>query len=291
MFYLIHIYKMWYKLNIYTWLPDRIKKKESSGDDVIYNWQSPTTENVWWLPAGTDIDWRTHDEIFEEILVESSDPTVQIKSDPVFWLYEVWDSVVNPHIEWNGATWQWPAGTLTALKLYRGTSADTLIYQKDDPTPNTWYWDDDNHTVDIIAWTSQVYTARIEDDQWRSWEKAKIFEWTYPHYWTTGDIDTLTKQALRSLTATYFEFTSVAETGGSKYKADFEKSYITITWIQYFDTNSNTWKWFNWNKNDSLLAWDTSTVSHTIQWTATDYTRYTHNGIDWWEIKLRFYTN
>jgi len=283
---------MWYtyKLNSITWLPDKVKRWTSSWSSIIYNWLSPTTETVWWLPAWTDILWRTHDQILEEILVESSNPSLQLRWTPTFQLYEVWDTITNPLIEANAATWQWPVWVLTQLEIFRWAVWWTSIFVQANPTPWTWYGNNDTNTINIVAWTSETYSAKIDDDQWRSWTITKVYEWTYPYFWTSSDIVIPTPQTLRSLTSSYFSVNMVAEWGWEKYKADFEASYITITWVEFFDTSSNSWKRMWGTKANSLLLWDITTVTHTIQSIVVNYNRFTHNWPDGWALQLRFYT-
>lgn len=281
---------MWYTINKRTWLRDKITSWQWSWWSILYNWASPTTETIWWLAAWTDISWWSHDAIFEEMLVVSSNPSVALKWTPSFQLYEIGDTIVDPLIEANWATGQWPVWVLTQLDIYRWNVWGTLVFSQANPTPWTRYWTNDSHTVNIIAWTSDTYSAEIQDDQWRSGTISKVYEWTYPYYATTNDIAVLDTQPLRSLTASYFSANVVAEWGWEKYKADFESSYITITWVEFFDTSSNSWKRMWGSKANSLLLRDTSNVNHTVQGNNVAYTRFTHNWPDGWALQLRFYT-
>ena len=273
---------------IYIWPFDWVLSLGSgSGASIIYNGLSPTTETVWGLPAWTDITWRNHDQLFEEMLVESSNPSVQLRWTPTFQLYEVGDTITNPLIEGNGALWQWPTGVLTQLELFRGA---TSIFTQPSPVPWTRYGTNDTHIINIIAGTSETYSAVVDDDQARSGNVSKIYEGTYPFFWTTALIWTLTQQALRPLTSSYFSVNSVAETGWGKYKADFENAYITITGIQFYNTVSSAWERMGGSKANSLLLRNTTATTHTVQWNVVNYTRYTHNWPDGWALQLRFFT-
>ncbi len=256
----------------------------------VYSWASPTTETVWWLPAGTDITGRTRDEILEAMLVESSDPTLTLRGVPAFQLYEIGDTVIDPLIEANPSLWQWPVWVLTLLEIYRGSVGGPVVHTEVNPMPGAWSGANDAFTVNIIAWVSQQYSARVEDDQGRSWETNQVYSWTYPFYGTTVDIATLTAQALRPLTSSYFSVNMVAETGWEKYKADFEDAYITITWVQFYNTVSSTREWMNGSKLNSLLLRDVTVENHTIQWNVVAYNRYTHNWPDGGALQLRFFT-
>ena len=258
-----------------------------SAASVIYEWASPTTEHVGWLPAGTDIYWWSLEAILEEILVESTDPSVALRGTPTFQLYEVGDSIVNPLVEWNWALGQWPVWVLTQLELFRWA---TSIFTQANPVAWAWYWANDAFTVDIVAWTSETYSAVIDDDQGRSWTISKTYQGTYPFFWTTSNITTLTQQALRPLTSSYFSVNMVPETGWDKYKADFEDTYIVITWIQFYNTVASAWQWMWGSKANSLLLWDTTTETHTVQWNIVNYTRHTHNGLDGGALQIRFFT-
>jgi len=258
-----------------------------SAANIIYEGLSPTTENVWGLPSWTDIYWWTVQQILQEILVESSDPSILLRGTPVFQLYEVGDTITNPLVEANAALGQWPAWVLTQLEIFRWGSS---IFTQANPVPGTWYWTTDTVSISIIAWTSETYTAQVDDDQGRSGTISKVYEWTYPFFGTTVDIITLTQQALRPLTSAYFSINMVAETGWDKYKADFEASYITITWIQFYNTLSGNREWLGWSKSNSLLLRDVTAETHTVQGNVVNYNRFTHNWPDGWSIQLRFFT-
>ena len=260
-----------------------------SAGNIIYEWMSPTTETLWGLPAWTDIFWWTVEQILQEMLVESTDPSILLKWTPIFHLYEIWDTITDPLIEANAALWQWPAGVLTQIEIFRGAVWWTSIFVQANPAPWTWYWGNDTNTINIIAWTSETYSAQVDDDQWRSWTITKIYEWTYPYFGTSVDIATLTQQTLRPLTSAYFSVNMVAEWGWEKYKADFEASYITITWVEFYDTSSNSWKRMWGTKANSLLLRDTTNVTHTVQGNVVNYIRFTHNWPDGWALQLRFY--
>ena len=258
-----------------------------SSANIIYNWASPSTTTVGAMPAWTNTFWMTLEAIIEDMTTDPANPSVQLRWTPSFALFEVWDTIVNPTIEWNGALGSAPTWVLTQLELFRGA---TSIFTQPNPVAWTWYWGVDTHTINIVAWTSETYTAVIDDDQARSWNISRIYEGTYPFFWTTVAIGTLTQQALRTLTSSYFSVNSVAETGGDKYKADFETAYITITGVQFYNTVASAWQRMGWSKANSLLLRNTTSVNHTIQGNLSAYTRFTHNWPVGWTLQLRFFT-
>ncbi len=252
--------------------------------DNIYLLSSPTTETVGWLSAWTDISGWTNQEILEAILVASHNPTVFIRWTVAFWLYEVWQILTTPSIEWRWVLWSWPTGILTSLTI------SPIWFTQPNPVSWTWYWNNDVNVV-IVLWTTRTYTASLQDDQWRSANASWSYVGTFPYYWTSANITTLTKQSLSAIWSTYFQIDMVAETGWNKYKADFETANIGITWIQFYNTVSGTWEWMGWSKANSLALWTTSAVNHTVQGNVVSYTRYTHNWVDGASLHTRFYTN
>lgn len=113
----------------------------------------------------------------------------------------------------------------------------------------------------------------------------------YPYYGTTSDITTLTKQSLTSMSASYYQLNMVAEDGTNKQTADFPDDFNTITGIQYYNTNNNSWEWINGSKSNSLATFTTDdTITKSIQGNTVGYIRYTHNGSTIGARYLRFYT-
>ncbi|RLC33218.1 hypothetical protein DRH14_05250 [Candidatus Shapirobacteria bacterium] len=83
----------------------------------------------------------------------------------------------------------------------------------------------------------------MTDDQARSANASGSYSGAYPYYGTSVNITTLTKQTLTPNTSIYFQVNHVPETGGDKYKADFETANVTITGVQFYNTVSSTWDW------------------------------------------------
>jgi len=230
------------------------------------------------------VAWTTCQE-WIDLHFPSTPPTVDIRwTDYAFWLYEVWQILTTPLIEWRWHLWANPVWLLTNLDIA------PIWFTQTNPTANTRYWNNDANLT-IILWTTQTYTATIQDDQSRSWTASWSYTWTFPYYGTSVDITTLTKQILSDIWSTYFQVDMVAETGWDKYKADFETSNITITWVMFYNTVSSNWEWMWWSKANSLTLRTTSAVTHTVQGNITNYTRYTHNWVDGWALLTRFYTN
>jgi len=252
---------------------------------VSCNITSPTTIWVGNIPAWTDLTWMSSCDILSMMLVASVNPSIDIRwTSFVFWLYEVWQVLATPLIEWRWHLWWWPVGVLTSLDIA------PIGFTQANPTPNTRYWANDAN-VTITLWTTRTYTATIHDDQWRTGSASGSYTGTFPYYWTSVNITTLTKQALAGIGSTYFPINMVAETGGDKYKADFETANIVITWIEFYNTVSGNREWMWGSKANSLTLRTTSAVTHTVQGNVVNYTRYTHNWVDGWALQTRFYTN
>jgi len=251
----------------------------------IYWGASPTTVTVWGLLSGTDITGWTYDQIHETELVASINPVINIRgTDFAFGIYEVGRTLATPLIEWRWHLWAWPAGTLTSLDI------TPTGFNQANPTPNTWYWNNDSNVV-IVLGNTRTYTATINDSEWRSVNASWSYTGTFPYYWTSINITTLTKQSLLAIWSTYFPINHVPETGGDKYKADFETANITITWVMFYNTVASAWERMWGSKANSLALRTTSSVTHTVQGNVTNYTRFEHNWPDWGSLQTRFYTN
>lgn len=112
----------------------------------------------------------------------------------------------------------------------------------------------------------------------------------YPWYGSNTTIGTLTKQSLTSMSATYYQFTAVAEAGSDKQEADFPQAFDAITGIRFYNTVSSAWEWINGSAANSLLTFTKTADTQTIQGNVIDYWLYTHNGAQIGERQLRFYT-
>jgi len=219
----------------------------------IYEWTSPTTIAVWWLPSWTDIDGRTVQDVIEKMTQISTNPSVFLRATETFWIYEIWYTISSPLIEWRGVLGTWPVSPLTSLVVNNWW---TSIINQSNPVSNTWYSAND---WDIT--TNTIYSATIIDDGWRSNSISLWYEFVYPWYATSSNITTLTKQALQSNAATYYEFSCVAESDTAKWTADFEDTE-TITWVEFYNSISWNRDWLWWNKAASLWFFDVSSVTH-----------------------------
>lgn len=115
-------------------------------------------------------------------------------------------------------------------------------------------------------------------------------EGVYPLFATTVSIGTLTQQSLVSMATQQIPsangFTLVAETsGGNKQKFDIPIAWTNfpISSVQNFDTNSNSWVYEGGTAATSLTYWTESDVTHS----GRDYKRFTYNGGDRGEMKIR----
>ena len=112
----------------------------------------------------------------------------------------------------------------------------------------------------------------------------------YPWYATSVAIATLTKQTLASMSSSYVQVTMIAESGGNKQKAAFPDEWSAITGVQFYNTVSSAWEWIGGTKANSLLTFDVTATTETIQGNVIDYDLYTHNGATIGSRQLRWYT-
>ena len=112
----------------------------------------------------------------------------------------------------------------------------------------------------------------------------------YPWYATSVAIATLTKQALASMSSSYVQVTMIAEDGVDKQKAAFPDGWSAITGVQFYNTVSSAWEWINGSKANSLLTWDVTAITETIQGNTIDYDLYTNNTATIGSRMLRWYT-
>lgn len=122
-------------------------------------------------------------------------------------------------------------------------------------------------------------------------EKTRSIIGVYPFFGTTSNIGEFTKQPLARHNETYFQINMVAENDTDKQIADFSTMHRTITGVQFYNTVSGAWEWINRTKINSLSAFTTSAVNHTVQGNVINYTRYEHNGVKTGARMLRFFTN
>lgn len=112
----------------------------------------------------------------------------------------------------------------------------------------------------------------------------------YPYFATTVAIETLTQQALASMSSSYVQTDVVAESGGNKQTVELPDAWSTITGIQVYNPISATWEWVGGNKVNSLATFTSTDITKTIQWNIVNYKRYTHNGSLTGSRQLRWYT-
>ena len=112
----------------------------------------------------------------------------------------------------------------------------------------------------------------------------------YPFFATTVTITGMTSQTLASHSSTYVQSVMVAEDVVNKQTADFPIVWSSITGVQFYNTINSTWEWINGSKANSLLTFDMTATTHTIQGTSIDYNRFTHNGSQTGARQLRWYT-
>lgn len=119
---------------------------------------------------------------------------------------------------------------------------------------------------------------------------ATTIQGVYPYYATTSAIDTMTKQPLKAMNASYTEIALVAETDSDKQKVAFPEGWSAITGVQFLNTLNNTWEWIGGTKASSLTNFTTSATTYEVQGNTVNYTLYTFNGSKTGARSLRFYT-
>ena len=123
---------------------------------------------------------------------------------------------------------------------------------------------------------------------------TRTIEGVYPLFATTSTITILTKQTLLSMsTGTTPGYTLIAETGGNKQKFDIPDKWTgaptsnPLIGVQQYNTFSSTWEYPGGSAAASLLVWNTSATTQTIQSVVENYTRYTYNGTDRSSVQIR----
>ena len=109
----------------------------------------------------------------------------------------------------------------------------------------------------------------------------------YPTFASSVNLDTATKQTLKKEPASaseYMTFTLAAESGGKKQFFEIPSTWAAITGVA--DSGGT---WLNGNKANSLLQWDVSEVTETVQSQVINYKRYTHNAANSGIRTLRVY--
>ena len=109
----------------------------------------------------------------------------------------------------------------------------------------------------------------------------------YPTYASSINLSTATKQNLvkePTTSSSYVTFTFAAETGGLKQFFEIPSTWAAVTGVA--DSGGT---WLNGNKANSLLQWDVSDVTETVQGQVIDYKRYTHNAANSGIRTLRIY--
>lgn len=114
-------------------------------------------------------------------------------------------------------------------------------------------------------------------------------EGVYPLFGTTSSISNPnTQQALVSmLTGNSVVFAMVTESGGNKQSFDIPTAWTgaptnrPLSNVQTYNTVSSAWE------TTGLGQWTTSSVTHTVQGSTINYTRYTYNGSDRGNVSIR----
>jgi len=211
-------------------------------------------------------------------------PIVHINSvNPLCGYREFNDTITNPVIQFSATR----GANGNSLDRFEITRNGTLVHTESSVDYGTVYTFNDTYNTDTVNTT---YIVRAIDVSGRVNSIDCSYIFTYPHYATTVNITTLTKQPLASLTSSYFQMTMVAESSSSVHQmADFETANITITGIEFYNTVSGQWEWLAGSKANSLNQFDTSSVTHTVQGSVVNYTRFTNNNPQTGSRQLRFW--
>jgi len=245
-------------------------------ESIEFDWQYKTPE---WV-----VSWSSTQE-WIDLHFQSINPTMQIDWDDNFGLYEVGDNRINPIIKARVTMWQNPIWTLINIRYYRGTISGAMFAENLTPSGGIW----ENETDTFTVTTEQRYTVTCLDSEWRTATASWIYSFSLPTFGTSSSLTVMTKQTLKASNSSYFQCNMVAEDDTDKQKFDHPESFDDITWIQFYNTVSNSWEWLGWNRANSMNDWNITDTTQEIQGVITDYKRYTHSWAKVWARQLRFY--
>ena len=282
-----------------------------SGSEYSYYNENPTKKTVGGIEQGETFFYpaKTLDEIFHQMFYPTTYPTfVDPSSSFVFVtnvgsyreIGEVLDITVRAsfnrgQIVLDGSFQNYRAGEVQAY-TYTGTGiagSYNSNLNTDERTAN-----DVEVVQGVMSWTSQIHYAEgpqpldSDGNNYGSPLPAgdtsvitRSFEGVYPLFATSVDINTLTKQSLVSmLHGNYIVIDLVPETGGEKQKFEIPEVWLDsrpLTNVQTYNTLSGQWE------NTGLSQWDVSDVTEVVQGHTIPYKRYTYNGSDRSDIRIR----
>ena len=111
-------------------------------------------------------------------------------------------------------------------------------------------------------------------------------EGVFPIFATTSSISVSTEQSLLSMiSSNNIQKNLVAESGGNKQYFDIPNAWLnnrSLTTVQFFNTVSDAF-----DSSNQLNSFTESATTHIIEGETIDYTRFTNNGPDRGEIKIK----
>jgi hypothetical protein len=267
------------------------------------------------ITAGTVLTGLTTNQILEEILVPTLNPTLTapynsfVKTSPSADLYEIADvQTIAFSATFNRGTISPAYGTsgnrsgLPSIYNYTGTglpsthsssalsdtqsaTAYSIIQGNQSWSSTVTYLIGEqpknskggNYSTPLAAGTTGSITRTIEG--------------VYPLFATTVAIATQTKQTLVSmLSANNIVIPMVAQTAGYKQSFEIPNTWLSsrpLVGVQTYNTVSGQWEYQGATASNSLGYWNTTADNQTIQSNSIGYTKYSYNGTDRGAINIR----
>lgn len=287
-------------------------------ESSVYNLASPSTMSVGGIDVGTTLTGKTANQILRDMLAPTIFPTYVspnntfVKLSPSGTLFEIGlvndfaftstfnrgEILLNNAFQNNrsGAPTSHnyegvglPASNLTNENVDSQTSNDYEVSGGTQLWRGRVYYDVGPQPLDSDG---NPFEAPLSSGN-TSWKNV-IIEGVYPIYATSSNITTLTKQSLISMVdGNNIELILVMEDGANKQKFDMPDDWLTarpLIGIRTLNVFSDTWEYQGGNATNSLIYWDSTSTTHTIQGNSVDYTRFAYNGVNRGgvQIKLEF---
>jgi len=254
------------------------------------------------ITAGDTFTENTSQQMWDSLLVQELFPTLTNPSstftENVGTYYEVGDSInINFNATFNRGSIN-PAYTTSGFRSglpntynYTGTGLPTSVSSTSLSNANTV----SGYTVVLgsQSWTGSVsynigeqplsnegnpYESPLPAGTTSNITRSLIG--VYPAYATTSTL-TVSKQALQNMN-NIITASMVTEDGTDKQAIEFPTGWQTITTLEQYNTLSGNWD------SVPLSTFTQSVVTHSIQGSTINYTRYEHNGATIGARQLRF---
>ena len=147
-----------------------------------------------------------------------------------------------------------------------------------------------NNVTDVVDRVQYRVSYTYENGSVSQVTSSEVM-FNYPNFATTVNIAILTKQPLLDMrVANNVTYTLVAEGGGNKQKIQISNDWISLrplVGIQQFNTVSSQWEFPGGSAAASLLIWNMTLQTQTIQGNSVNYTQYEHNSPDRDSVQIR----